>query len=351
VNGSGRSSNISSMGMSRLAGAGALALCACSLAGGGGGPPRVPPTPCSGDATLCLAGTASLAGFDAGVSTPLQAKLFREYPLAGSTSLAKTPVAYDGTWTFSALPAWEHYFVQVAADFGQPVAVAGVAGPLGVPVAASAAPTPVTVKPVELTVVQQALSGGPMQAASALAVVFDPGTGAPVSGASVTLGVGGAQVPMPEVQQSGVPTYSVTLPASTPAQATYSFTVVSGGNGKTSTWQVTAGTASYQAALASPLAGATVPKGQPLAVSWPAQPAADVEVLELFTQGSGGAWVSTWTSTPHDADATGDTIPGAQVTAGQPLLLNVAFAAAGCAAGGDGCVLSDQVAAAQITAQ
>jgi hypothetical protein len=74
-------------------------------------------------------------------------------------------------------------------------------------------------------------------------------------------------------------------------------------------------------------------------------------VVDFFAQGAGGAWVPTWASTPHDADATGDTIPGAQVTAGQPLLLNVAFAAAACAAGADGCVLSDQVAAAQITAQ
>jgi hypothetical protein len=94
-----------------------------------------------------------------------------------------------------------------------------------------------------------------------------------------------------------------------------------------------------------------VPQGQALAVAWPAQTAADVELVELFAQAAGGAWSPTWASTPVDATATGVTVPAAQVTAGAPLLLNVAFASAGCVTGSDGCVLSDQVAAAQITAQ
>jgi len=334
--------------------AGALALSACSLGSPGGNTTRIPPTPCSGDATRCLAGTASMAGFDASVTAPLRVKLFREYPLAGATESATTDVAYDGTWTFSGLDPWAHYFVQIAADFGQPVAVASVAGPLTIPTAAGASGPAVQVKPVQITVVEEALSGGPLQAASALVLAFDPGTGAPLAGATVTMGVGGAQVPVPEVQEGGIPTYAVTLPASTPVQSTYTFTVVpAGGTGTTSTWQVAAGNApaAITTALTSPQTGATVPQGQALAVAWPAQTAADVELVELFAQGAGGAWSQTWASTPYDATATGVTVPGSQVTAGAPLLLNVAFASAGCVTGGDGCVLRDQVAAAQITAQ
>ena len=53
-------------------------------------------------------------------------------------------------------------------------------------------------KPVQLSVVQSATSGGALELESALAYVFEPSTGAPSTGTdTVTIGVGGTQVPMP----------------------------------------------------------------------------------------------------------------------------------------------------------
>jgi hypothetical protein len=275
------------------------------------------------------------------------ANLYREFPVEGATPLATVGVDPDGSWAFTGVSAWQHYFVQVGADFGQPLAIGAVVGPLGVP---STGSTVVTVKPVQLTVVEQALSGGAMQLASALAYVFDPASGALVQDATVTISVGGASVPMPWKSVGGTQAYSVTFATPPAAQASYAITTTLPGSQPTF-WQLQASTPSFTPSLSAPANGVTVAKGQPLSVTWTAQPAADEEILEFYTQQQGG-WQQAYVSPhPDDADVTQETVPGSYVVAGTPLLVDVLFATASCPSSADGCVVSNEVAASQITAQ
>jgi hypothetical protein len=278
-----------------------------------------------------------------------QAQIFREFPVAGATPLATSVVGYDGSYAFSNLSPWEHYFVQAAADFGQAVAVSAVVGPLTVP-ATGGGGADVTIKPVQLTIVQQAAAGGALQLQSALAYVFDPASGAPSRGANVTIEVGGAQVAMQESTQGGAEAYSVAFTQPPPAQPTYTVTTLLAGSASPTTWNAAAGSASFTPTLTVPAANATVPQGQPLLVSWPTEVSADDEVVVLYAQQQ-NAWAQQYESPhPDDQDATSETIPASYVTSG-PLLLNVLFAAAHCPPDQDGCVLNDETAAVQITAQ
>ncbi len=301
---------------------------------------------CAAGAADCLGGTAGTAGFTA---TParMDANLYREFPEQGTAPLATVPVGSDGSWAFPALATWGHYYVQIAADFGQPQAVGAVVGPLSVP--ATGAPLAVNVKPVQLTVVEQALAGAALQLQSATAYVFDPGSGATVQGATVTITVGGSPVAMTAGTSAG--SYSASFASAPPAaQPSYTITTALPGASPTS-WQLQSASPTFTPTLTAPANGATVPKSQPLAVSWPAQPGADEEVVELFTQQQ-NAWQLAWSSPrPDDADVTQETVPATYVTAGSPLLVDVLFAVGSCPATADGCVVSGEIAAAQITAQ
>jgi hypothetical protein len=275
------------------------------------------------------------------------ANLYREFPVEGATPLATVSVEADGTWAFTGLSAWQHYFVQVGADFGQPQAIGAVVGPLGVPATGS---TVVTVKPVQLTVVEQAPSGAAMQLVSALAYVFDPASGGLVQDATVTISVGGAAVSMPWTSVGGTQAYSVAFGTPQAAQTTYAITTTLPGAAPTF-WELQASTPSFAPSLSTPANGATVAQGQPLGVTWTAQPAADEEIVELFTQQQ-GEWQQAYVSPhPDDADVTQETVPGSYVVAGTPLLVDVLFPTASCPASADGCVVANEVAAAQITAQ
>jgi hypothetical protein len=323
-----------------------IVLCACRVEQSGPAPDA--PATCTGDATACLSGKAVAKGFTGATPTVYQARLFREFPIAGANPVATAFATADGTYAFSALPAWNHYFVQVAAQFGSPVAVGAVVGPLSVP---STGPVDVTIQPVQLNIVHEAPAGQAMQLTSALAYVFDPVDGSPAKGASVTIEVGGSQVAMQESAQGGAEAYSASFPASTPAQSTYTVTVLMPGLGQTpATYHAASGTASFTPSLSAPGANATVPKGQPLAVSWTAQPQADEELVVLYAQ-TQGTWGQAYMApAPADADATTATVPASAVTAG-PLLVNVLFAAASCPADQAGCVVNDETAAVQVTAQ
>jgi hypothetical protein len=301
---------------------------------------------CTGASTACLSGSASTTGF---TTSPrhMEVHLFRGYPSVGSAEISTIPVALDGTWAFSGVAAWDHYFVQVVADFGQPVAIAAVAGSLTVP--SSTGPVAVQVPPVQLSVLQEAQPSGAVQLVSALAYVFDPSTGAAVSNATVAIEVGGA--PQPLVWTSVTSTasaYVLKFPAGTAAQASYTVTTALSGSSSTSTWTLSSPTTSLSPTLTAPSSGGTVPAGQPLTVSWP-ELASDSELVELFTQ-QAGAWTSAYQSPPDDADVTQQTVPGADVTAG-PLLINVDFLLGSCPVTSDGCVAATYVAASQVTAQ
>jgi hypothetical protein len=322
-----------------------VAVCACSVEPSG--PAPVTPATCTGDTTACLFGTATVHGF---VDPPLryQARLFREFPVAGTAALQTALADSDGTYAFSQLPPWTHYYVQVAADFGQAIAVSSVVGPLAIPSGGAAAD--VTIKPVQLTIGQQASAGGTMQLTSALAFVFDPQDGSPAKGASVTIEVGGTQVAMQESTQGGAEAYIAAFPTPAAAQTTYTVTTLLPGSSSPAIWHASAGTASFTPSITAPAANVTVPQGQPLTVSWPSQPDADEEVVILYSQKQ-GSWAQAYeTAQPHDEDATSEIVPGTVVAAG-PLLVNVVFASGHCAPDQDGCVLSDETAAVQVTAQ
>jgi hypothetical protein len=313
----------------------------------GDGPVVTPQTEaCTGSATACLSGRAAPSGFTVAPKR-MKANLYREYPGVGTASpLATVPIAVDGTWAFSGLLPWGHYFVEVLADFGQTVSIGAVVGPLSTP--STGAPVVVKVQPVQLSVLQEAQAGGAQQLVNALAYVFDPTSGAPVQNATVTIVVGGTPQPMAWTQVAGG-AYGYVLQAAsgTAAQASYAISTSLPG-AAISTWNLAAPAATLSPTLSSPVNGAAVPAGQPLVVAWPAQPA-DVELVELYTQGTAGSWTSAY-QVSADADATQQSMPGAVVTAG-PLLVNVEFLLGGCPSTSDGCVAAAVVAASQVTAQ
>jgi hypothetical protein len=311
----------------------------------GGGYVTPPTEACTGASTACLSGTATTTGFTT-APRHMEAHLFRGYPSTGSAEISTLPVALDGTWVFSGVAAWDHYFVQIVADFGQPVAIAAVAGPLAVP--SSAGPVAVQVPPLQLSVLQESQPSGAVQLVSALAYVFDPSSGAAVSSAAVAIDVGGAAQPLVWTSVNATTSaYVLQFPAGTAAQATYTVTTALSGS-SASSWTLSSPTTSLSPALSAPSSGAMVPAGQPLTVSWPALPS-DGELVELFRQ-QAGAWTAAYQSTPDDADVTQQTVPGADVTAG-PLLINVDFLLGSCPVTSNGCVATTFVAASQVTAQ
>jgi hypothetical protein len=308
-----------------------------------------PVTACSGDTASCLQGSVTVQGFTA---TPLEvhASLFREFPSTGAVALATVPIAEERTWAFGNLSPWEHYFVEVQAGFGQSQDVLGFAGPLDVPV--NGGPVVIQLKPAQLSVVEQAAAGASLQVESAVAFLFDPATGAPLQGATVSILVGGTAVPMPwgPIPGSTTSGYFAGFTTPLPAQPTYTITSSAPGASNPTTWQLVANPPTFAPSLSAPASGATVPVNQPLTVAWPAQPSADEELVTLYAQVN-GAWSPVYAlPAPVDEDVTTATIPGSAVApAGQPLLLNVAFAQASCPVSADGCVIGEVIAPAQIT--
>lgn len=306
-------------------------------------------TACSGAAAACLSGTATTQSLAA--PQRFVANLYEMFPLAGATPVARQEVAKDGTWAFSGLSSSAHYYVYmvavygVAGDGGGGSSIAATVGPLTVP--SSGQPVDVVVQPVQLSVLESSIAGGALDIRSALAYVFDPATGAPSSGGdAVSIVVGGTPVPMPwtEVAPSQYGYYA-TFSTATPAQPTYTITTPGG------SWQLTGTTPTFTPTLTAPADGATVPGGQDLLVSWTAEPAADEELVYLYTQASGGTWTPVNASPPPQGPGiTQTTIPGSEVVAGL-LLVGAAFVVGSCPASADGCVVSEAVANAQITAQ
>ena len=233
----------------------------------GGVAPQQDTETCTGDTTKCLSGTAQTKSLAA--PQAYFASLYTMLPLGGAAPVAQQQVARDGTWAFSDLSEGEHYYVQIAAVYGEGAdggggnAIGATVGPLAVP--ASGSTQAVVVKPVQLTVEQSATSGGALELVSALAYVFDPTTGAPSTGNdTVTIGVGGTQVPMPWTAIApNVYAYSATFTSPTPAQSTYTITTSS-----SASWQLVANTPSFTPSITAPASGATVPSGTDLLVSW-----------------------------------------------------------------------------------
>jgi hypothetical protein len=267
-------------------------------------------------------------------------------------ALVTVPIAADGTWAFSNLDAWEHYYIEVQAGFGQSQNVAGFIGPLDVPV--SGGPVAIQVKPAQLTVLEQAAPGAAPQIQSAVAYLFDPATGAPLQGATVSILVGGTAVSMPwgPIPGSTTSGYYIGFSSPPPAQATYTITSSGPGASGPTMWQLLANPPAFTPSVSSPVANAMIPASQPLTVSWGAQPMADEELVRLFAEGSDGSYSQVYAiPAPLDEDVTTATIPGNAVGPAGPLLVNVAFVDGSCPASADGCVVGELIVPVQITAQ
>jgi len=327
---------------------------ASSAGDDGGDDGSAPPatSTCTGDPTACLSGTATTHGFVAPMSRA-RANLYRVFPSGTAAPLATQFVANDGTWAFSSLAAWGHYYVQIAADFavdgGRPSAVGATVGPFGVPAVAGGT-IAVPVEPVQLEILEGSTAGGyDLQWASAH--VFDPATGDEIAGgANVAITVAGAATPMPWTTNSaGVLAYFVEFAQPVAAQPAYTITTSFGSSNDS--WHLVADPPTFAGAIASPADHAAVPTGQPLVVSWPAQPLADYEVVELFVL-KGSTWSATYASPqPVAADTTQETIPASSIPQSGQYLLEVAFSKSNCPVTADGCVSANAVASAHLTAQ
>jgi hypothetical protein len=311
---------------------------------------------CQGDATLCLSGTVAMASTITATPRHLFASLYRVVPSGQAMPLSSQAVAKDGTWAFGNLAAWTHYFVRITADFAvgdaQPATLLSVAGPLTVP--SSGQPLAIQVKPVQLEVFESRVAGGSMQVQFASAHVFDPTSADEIQGgAQVSVDVGGASTPMPwGTDLAGNPAYFVQFSTPPAAQASYTISTSAPAFGSTPlTWTLSADAPTFDGAIASPAANATIALNQPLTVTWPAQPSADYEVVELFFKDPGG-WTGKWQSPAPDApDTTQETIPASAIASAGQYLLNVVFAKGSCPVTSDGCVYAASIAAAQLTAQ
>jgi hypothetical protein len=327
------------------------------------GPTGAKPAPsaekaaCAANPASCLMGTAAATRFTA-QPAQMKAKLYRVFPFGGEQPIETQLVDDAGAWTFGGSPdaglaAWAHYYVQMEADFnvdgGAPSAVAAVAGPLGVP--STGAPLGVDVPPVQLNVLESRAPGGSMQLQWVLAHVFDPATGDEiVRSATVSIVAGGSPqtIPWSAADAGGVNGYFRQFAPPPPAQASYTVSVSAPQLGQApATFQLVADVPAFDGAIVAPDGGAPVDAGQPLSVTWAAEPQADYEVVQIFTSsGLASVYVS---PQPDPPDQTTETIvPG--LDAGS-YLLNVSYSKTNCPATADGCVQANTVSAGAFAAQ
>jgi hypothetical protein len=323
--------------------------------GEGGVMPPPPHWPCSGSAAACLSGTVSTSSFSAKPQV-LVAWLYGLFPASGtSVQLAQQTVATDGTWAFSNLPAWGHYYVQIAAGFGQTYGPSATVGPLTVP---SSAPVAVQVRPVQIMASEQQGMGGSLGLDWVSAYAFDPASGAELQGnaASVSVAVGGTSTPLPWTTNGKQSVYIAQFSQPPAAQASYTVTTSGAAFGAMpASWQVTAAPPTFTPSITT--MQTTMGSQDVLTVSWPAQPTADYVTVAVFQATTGGALVAS--TDPIAADKSPWLDSGSSATAQLPLpatdggavnyVVDAYFTTASCPTTADGCVLSSVVAAAQIT--
>jgi hypothetical protein len=311
--------------------------------GEGGVQPPPPHWACSGSATACLSGKVSTSSFGAKPQV-IVAWLYQLYPAsATSMPLATQTVATDGTFAFSNQPVGAHYYVQVAAGFGQMYGPTATVGPLTIP---SSAPVDVQVRPVQITASEQGMGGGPFGLDWVSAFAFDPSTGAELQGsaASVSVSLGGSSSSLPWSSTGNQSVYLAQF--NPPAVAQPSYTVTTSGaafGAMPASWQVAAAPPTFTPSIT------TMQAQNALTVSWPAQPTADYVTVAVF-QATGGALVTS--TDPIAADKPPATLQLPATDGGAVnYVVNAYFTTASCPTTADGCVLSSVVAAAQITAQ
>jgi hypothetical protein len=304
---------------------------------------------CSGDASSCLSGTFAVKDFKA-KPTATRVSLFRVFPRGDVQAVSWTPVAKDGTFAFSHLEAWGHYYLQGEARFGNGSKATSVISNVGSFSAPSAqSPIAIVVRPVFLEALQEGPSGAPPTLAWASAHLFDPTSGDEVTTGTVSLTANGKTYPMPYgLNSAGAMSFNVTLPANTPGGGMFSITTSSEKLGASpTTWKLEGAIITFGGKIVSPSAG-SVPADKPLAVTWQAQPDASFTQTELFEM-SGGRLIQRYLSpTVNAPDVTKETIPASDLTSGM-YLLNVDYTNATCPPSADGCVYNIATAAENLT--
>jgi hypothetical protein len=138
-----------------------------------------------------------------------------------------------------------------------------------------------------------------------------------------------------------------TLKPPPPAQPTYAITTTLNGSGQAMMWNLVADPPAFTPGMIMPPDGATVAAGQDLLFTWPLQPEADYETLELFV---GGSLALAYASpAPNATDVNHERVPGANLATPGTYLVNLAFVKANCPPSAAGCVYSSTVKAEQIT--
>ena len=317
--------------------------------------PPLPTATCTGTSTDCLSGTVVATGFTAAPAGTM-VSLFRVYPYGNVAPVQEMALALDGTFAFSNLAAWDHYYVQAetvfqATDGGTFNPVTALVGPQAVPQTGGA--IAIRVKPVFLEVLQEKPAGGDTTVSWASAHVYDPATGLDRGDATVSFSVGGASYPLPYTKNpSGGQSYFAYLPTGVAGATAFTFTTEDTAAAMpTKTWNLVGAPAAFDGAVTTPAANATVPHGAALPVTWQAVTGASYEIVELFF-GTGASQTATYVSPTADApDVTTETIPATALAMPGTYLLNVLYAAATCPATADGCVANDSAVPVSLTAQ
>ena len=345
-----------------------VALAACTTSGdlpptdagaaGDTGAVVIPPTAtCTGDPTACLSGTFATKLFTA-VPSASKIELFRTYP-GSEAPIASQPVAMDGTFAFSGLSPWAHYYLRAVARFGSATSgtsITSVQGRLAVPIA-TPSPIPLTVIPAELEMLETTYKGGPRVLQWVSAHVFDPGTGGEITQATVSVsGMGLSSTAMPfATNSSGTQSFfaSFSSPPSGVSGVTVQVTHPSfGASGQAFTIGQEASSFDEPAIL-TPQNDGTIPVGQALTVTWGADPPqADYAVMAFFEKKNGQFVGLYGTQAPLAADVTSDTVPAGDVPEAATYLVNVNVSQTTCGgSSSDGCSNLFHTAQATVTAQ
>jgi hypothetical protein len=309
---------------------------------------------CTGDATACLSGTLKTTGFTA-IFPFAEVQLYRVFPSGDTMPIQSQELALDGTFAFSALPAWGHYYLRGIAQFGDPTAPVFVdtyQGRFAIPTAAGAS-IDLVVQPLVAGIAESAL-GGSRGVTYATARVYDPASGAELTDATVSLIAAGMTIAMPYVADpSGAKSYYVAYGTPLAAAGPFQIQATDAALGSAPlSVTVTTEASSFAPMLTSPADGATIPVSTALPVTWPSEPLSDYALVELFSKGA-SAFTSVYASAGTLAtDTTTETIPATAIATAGMYLLNVDFGQAACGIGGSqGCAYLVHAAAANLTAQ
>jgi hypothetical protein len=306
---------------------------------------------CGSDTATCLGGTLVTHGFNVPFASA-KVQLFSLFPYGKATPTAEAAVTADGKYAFTGVDPAGRYYLQGIARFSGAAgtfAIATVAGPFTLP---SAAPIELKIRPVFLEALEQRPAGGALALSWASAHVYDPGSGAELQDAKVTLHADAQTLDMPlSVNLSGQKSYFVQPPKGA-APAALSIDVAHATFPGGASFTLAAQAPDFDPAVTQPADQATVTLGQPLDVTWAASPSAAYSIVELFAPQTGGGFVALYASdAPRPTSVTKETIPGSALVLPGTYLLNVQMARPTCPTTADGCVYNASTAAVNLTAK